>query len=777
MFLNFTQYMEFETKYFKIVYDKSLEEDALLLYEKSDLIAEKVFNLFDIVPEKKITILILNNEIENAYADMYRIVIYPNVPDPQIVEPNYIDWIEYVFAHELTHAVLNRLFPFKIGSLYPTLVPRWMHEGTAVEIESSITEGCGRGCSTLFKNIPKSFSKLDFNTLNYSHSAQYYLGYSLLNFHKSRYGKRDLFGNIAKRAKSVELNNLKHFTKVESAKQLLKEWNDSVTKSNLIGEIYIKSCNNIAFLKKDGNNIIYNDGWYVRKLNIESGKKKRYSPENLIYFSPGDRDISVKLVPDNSKMEIGKKHQKHYVTVAYEGNRYLNIESPKIVMKDESRYISVTRKNGREKLSIDNREIISYDKNLIFFNVLSIDKKMYFLAKPRYESGSYIYAIEENREEKKYEKRIVKICQALSMSKDRSSIYFTSNREDKIGIFEYDTKEKKIYLISESDTALDPIRIDDKIYFLQYSEGCKNIYRIDATRKRETIEVLNEELKVKNRNVTKNILSKPYRDVHILSVRSDIDLINKKAKIIYENELESKFYGITFNLNPAFGIYLGNRMSNINFEYSLKECHFNLNTLFGLRRYLYNPGIELENKLQIDIKEINFNSIPKIALTNLGLLKFTSDIYICTKLLSNFSTYYIDIGTKFKNLSLRKIVSNKPLSKVAVNIFSDTIYFDIPSSKTFLVATLSFKFNIPTYVSISPEKVFNLNGIDSRLRFTSIIDERHKAIGIINLDLKLKFKIYHFYEFAVKIINRITISDKGYSYSFMIPILNIDLFN
>lgn len=135
----FAELQTLGTKYFLIVYDSEVSEQAAIhLAENADKIAEELFTYFKVKPFKsRMPVYIKPNEEQlNAYytgKPYAHIVLYDSLPTDNIIANNSESLLS-VFKHELTHAVT-------IKGLLSLTFPLPMREGPTVLSESLKGEG------------------------------------------------------------------------------------------------------------------------------------------------------------------------------------------------------------------------------------------------------------------------------------------------------------------------------------------------------------------------------------------------------------------------------------------------------------------------------------------------------------------------------------------------------------------------------------------------------------------------------------------------------------
>lgn len=143
--------IEWETlssPHFEVIYDARHYQTARQYALRLELNHKLLSSYFKESPEKTIVIINDNTDLANGYATHLpypHIMAYPVLPSAHDSISEYSDWPQELTLHEYTH-ILNfepahgimRFLRYTMGSIItPTmLLPRWWHEGIAVEMET-----------------------------------------------------------------------------------------------------------------------------------------------------------------------------------------------------------------------------------------------------------------------------------------------------------------------------------------------------------------------------------------------------------------------------------------------------------------------------------------------------------------------------------------------------------------------------------------------------------------------------------------------------------------
>lgn len=137
-----------ELTHFRLIYDATYQKLADHYAARLDQYYQMLETIFPVRPDKITVVIIDRTDLTNGYATPIpypHIVLYPVLPGAQESIGEYGDWTHELLVHEYTHIldfepkrdvakILNTVF----GSIINPNVylPRWFHEGLAVEIET-----------------------------------------------------------------------------------------------------------------------------------------------------------------------------------------------------------------------------------------------------------------------------------------------------------------------------------------------------------------------------------------------------------------------------------------------------------------------------------------------------------------------------------------------------------------------------------------------------------------------------------------------------------------
>ncbi len=142
------QWETLNTPHFEVLYDARHYQTARKYALRLELNHKLLGAYFKESPDKTVVILNDNTDLANGYATRIpypHIMAYPVLPSSHDSISEYSDWPQELTLHEYTH-ILNfepvhgvmRFLRYTLGSIItPTmLLPRWWHEGIAVEMET-----------------------------------------------------------------------------------------------------------------------------------------------------------------------------------------------------------------------------------------------------------------------------------------------------------------------------------------------------------------------------------------------------------------------------------------------------------------------------------------------------------------------------------------------------------------------------------------------------------------------------------------------------------------
>jgi hypothetical protein len=471
---SFSRKKIYETKYFKIYYDKNSIEATKRLIEVADNIAEIEAKFMKLeLPKKKIKIYVEDGRDDtNAYSSGNGIHLYIN--NIGLVSSEFKDWIPYLFSHELTHELLsykikdtgiNKYIPLSDELVTSAAVPRWWTEGMAVLMESMISEGAGRTFAPEFLAIAKKDVNEDsFHGLgpNPGYNRAYEYGNSFLKFYLDTYG-------VEKSSEAIDYYAHNKFSNIGSAyakvagisgDELYTKWQD-----------YLK----LKISEKDvlEGGIVMNDDSSIVQIIRDK--------EDLYLYSVKKDEVRSKLLgTDINEVVLSK------ITLDYYGNLKTKEDLDKIsiysfgeiAITDGNLYYVVTKKSSI-KGSLDN---ISYKIDLKTgaktylkdvkraTNFVAVGKDVYYSFN---ENGTQGISTLDG-------KTIVKPgnYQILYMTSTADgNLLVTAHTNGKIGtqIYEVNPKTKNVkFLVAGSD----PYQVGNTLYYANnYGNDQKNIYK------------------------------------------------------------------------------------------------------------------------------------------------------------------------------------------------------------------------------------------------------------------------------------------------------------
>lgn len=137
-----------ELTHFRLIYDATYQRLADHYAARLDQYYEMLETIFPVRPDKITVVIIDRTDLTNGYATPIpyaHIVLYPVLPGAQESIGEYGDWTHELLVHEYTHILdfepkrdVARILNTVFGSIINPNVylPRWFHEGLAVEIET-----------------------------------------------------------------------------------------------------------------------------------------------------------------------------------------------------------------------------------------------------------------------------------------------------------------------------------------------------------------------------------------------------------------------------------------------------------------------------------------------------------------------------------------------------------------------------------------------------------------------------------------------------------------
>lgn len=162
-----TQWKQIETPHFLIIYDSKHQQLAKKYSEFAEQAFLTVQPSFGPFPERTVLLLNDSSDIANGFASGFpypTITSFPVLPSPLDSIGDYGNWGLELMTHEYTHILafepatgFMRPLRWIFGSIARPniLLPRWYHEGLAVELETRFSK-FGRLRSPNYLSIPRS---------------------------------------------------------------------------------------------------------------------------------------------------------------------------------------------------------------------------------------------------------------------------------------------------------------------------------------------------------------------------------------------------------------------------------------------------------------------------------------------------------------------------------------------------------------------------------------------------------------------------------------------
>jgi hypothetical protein len=145
------QWETLSTPHFEVIYDARHYQTARKYALRLELNHKLLSTYYTESPEKTVVILNDNTDLANGYATRVpypHIMLFPVLPTSHESISEYSDWPQELTLHEYAHIVnfepahgIMKAIRYAFGNIItPTmLLPRWWHEGVAVEMETRFT--------------------------------------------------------------------------------------------------------------------------------------------------------------------------------------------------------------------------------------------------------------------------------------------------------------------------------------------------------------------------------------------------------------------------------------------------------------------------------------------------------------------------------------------------------------------------------------------------------------------------------------------------------------
>jgi hypothetical protein len=629
-----SKFKEIDTKYFRIIFDENLKEYAYHLYRTADEITENVANIVGGFNSKdKIIVRVIDDQEENAYVRNSVITMYPNAIKNPAFSSERGNHIDVTFAHEVTHLILNSkifLFPYNLS-----FIPRWLHEGCAVYIESKLYGA--RGANNYFTNIPSSFDNLEFSKFNISVGNSYYLGYDFINCMVNKYGEKESFNRITEACSKGNIPFIFLMLLKNKDNNILKEWKNSRTKTPLIGERVLNI--KVDRLGTYKNGLFYENEGYFYRLETSSISSYMIMAQKYFFYD----DIYIKYLNKNEKCTPT-------YLVAYDKSKYLNFKNPTIIKRFKNSYIYVSRQFGKESLILDDKTLISEDFKFIFIDIIPVNNRLFFIAKDNDKPNNWLFEIIDNK--------IFKLFQTDYASIFNNTLYCQKENT----IFQFDTNKNIIEDILVAKNIYSVNRVKNYIYFLMFDEGIKYIHKLPLPSPYNSRKV--------------------YPQIFVKPIYNSLNYYNKD-RFKYKNYNSSLKFDLISSLenssilsSPQISLEFFDELdfNNIKILFTFKRVKLSIGNLFIGTEILYNFKEPIEKAFRISIPS---QLIPKISVIPGFDLSLMSSInlnpYIIfksnSKDIAEFS-FYINTNIYFNNIC--ELNLNSYLFKINLHELSAT---------------------------------------------------------------------------------------------------------
>lgn len=671
---------EINTKNFRIIFDKKNSKNAIDLASKAEEVAEKVFNFFNFTPYKKFIVIIEDDIIENSSVDPFssKITIIPNTVRNKYIQKNYPFWLEYVFTHELVHAVISHkvgYFPF-LTNIFPTaaFVPRWFQEGLAVLLETRFLIG-GRGESDNFlmlirdAKVQYNFKGLSISLFDSSHSYAY--GYSFFDFYEKTYGLDFLKEKVEKSLTFLPISSFQIFTKEIDKENFYRNWRDFIKTNKIDKEIkgkkefenYILGVelfsdnNNLYFISENyrKRKALYRMNELGIKFLLDANDIKTFYPYRAIYHIDS---VKVKNRAKNLlyKNETFIDEVKDAIKIAVNGNEIIYVQ----------------RKFGEEKLISSLKGSLIEDLNFKFGKLILKENILYFDASREGEISNYIFSLNLSTG------KLEKIVEGESPFVCKNFLYFSNFAENISNIFRIDLENKKIEQITNVTVgAFSPVLIENKLYYLNYENEEYYLYSLEEK------DFLKKEKDFKNKN---RVYEKNVKDIKIERYKKRFDLLfpiayfNLQSKtfltdvsLLLKDDIEENTFNIGLGINNSklsfFSNYIYLDILKFHVSYNTLADGFNILNNHKNRDSFY---AKLDLTIPFYLKSLRAHTQTQLVLDtenkiqlNFRLSKGYSQIFASH--ISNISKnkYANSFGFRFYDFSLKIAL---PLSKTSMGI-------------------------------------------------------------------------------------------------------------
>ncbi|MGI6467171.1 MAG: hypothetical protein ACOXZZ_06250 [Sphaerochaetaceae bacterium] len=478
-----------DSDYFKIVFNENQEQSASEVLSFADDVLLSLSSLFNYMPKEKITIYLSGNPVDaNGYfISLYpKLVLYTTPPASQQSGLTTGSWLKTLLTHELSHylhltqpvgiaKILKPIFGPGAASVNSFLMPLWWIEGVTTYNENS--RGLNESWKLRYKvpfyeNKMWSLAKGSYHSPVYPFDRGYITGYLMVSHLIENYGF-DTFNEINRLFTTFPLFGISGpFKKVidKSAKELYTEAIKESTTNFVIDEkestILSKADEGDYYLPFITNNGIiglvrsYNKGGMIYNYTEERVIAKRLPLFELNQFDLVDDSLYFTY----SNYSFSSFKSLGVDMVSYSDLYSYNLEtgkSKKLTNKERLKQIAVSEDHaivfatqGDKLIKLDlntqEKEVVYQSDKGSLHDVKVDGKKVVFVELK--EKLSSLIIVENGKTNS-----LIKNSPNLILDPqfvDNQTIWFVSDKEDKLQLYSYSLIEDKIFKVVGSPTPI-----------------------------------------------------------------------------------------------------------------------------------------------------------------------------------------------------------------------------------------------------------------------------------------------------------------------------------
>lgn len=486
-------YRVVSTKYMNVVYEPGCEYAVSLFLNDGDKIYERVTNFYNFQPFSKLTVVFENDtNMVNSLSDPVDnvIFIFLNSAVRGFFSQTMRSWIDFVFAHELTHILLTqiggtpelRVYGAPLSAIYNSLfIPAYLQEGLAEYSETLFNGDRGRLNDPLFEMYMRGLVLSGrFNGLGgaatydsegwYPIGAPYMIGGSFVRYVAETYGATAL-------KKAIDVLSKAHISGVANAfEKAIKEPFSKIV-SGWIAKVKENVSQKVKSIGKPLEGIqLTHSGRWTALASVATGKY-------IYYYSESSSNV-----PEIRKLDISTTLSFPVYTLGgflYQGGYIRSIAvSPNGKSLIFTRFVA---KDGGFRnytqcflMNLENRSINELPlEGVISVAWLSNDKIVYSK-----ESGGLYSLREYDLEEGTFKTLLNPVPLVItSLSTFNNKIYLSANANGVEDIYEWDNG--KLYkIVTGSFLKSDPIVSSDGKYLVFSAskpnrDGVFNLYAVE----------------------------------------------------------------------------------------------------------------------------------------------------------------------------------------------------------------------------------------------------------------------------------------------------------